>query len=813
MRWIPIRFDWFMPATFWARIFWSIIPTILLLLVFHGVMDFVEHRQLVTGEFMNRGQAMAGSLASSGELAVFAEDRQLLESTMQGVVGDPDVAYVVIYGEGGKILAKAGKQVRELTQVTSELSPEVNARLFQGQPPFSRHMADGGGRFIEFFAPIRSEETKTPDEFLIGPLGRGVGQSQQGKQRILGAVRLGLSLQRVEDRSVALLKLWGGVTLVFFSLSTLTVYVISRRITRPIKRLTANAQMMAEGVLDQQIPVESRDEIGKLAATFNDMARALKGNIEEKERVLEELQDLNRTLEDRIRQRTAELQDKSQELELANRHKSEFLANMSHELRTPLNAVIGFSEVLLERMFGELNEKQDEYLQDILYSGRHLLSLINDILDLSKIEAGRMELELTTFDLPMALKKALTLVRERASRHGIELSLEVDERVGDFTADERKVKQVLLNLLSNAVKFTPDGGTVSLRGGLSGEHVEISLSDTGIGIAPEDQQQIFEAFRQVGSDYARKGEGSGLGLTLAKKFVELHGGRIWVESEVGHGSTFTFTLPMRAPVREVPASPAVTPALRSQHHLVLVVEDDPLSAKLLSTHLIDAGFPVEIAHDGEAGFEKARALRPAVITLDILMPRTDGWALLARLKADPQTALIPVVIVSILDERGKGFALGAAEYLVKPVDPDELVRVVRRFAPVLASADRKVTVLAVDDDPMVLELMQAVLEPQGFGVLKAGGGAEGLTMAREQSPDLIVLDLLMPEVDGFQVVEELKRDPLTLDIPIVILTAKTLTSEDKDRLRGGIAHLTRKGEFGRSEFIALLNSLLPRGEA
>ncbi len=240
-----------------------------------------------------------------------------------------------------------------------------------------------------------------------------------------------------------------------------------------------------------------------------------------------------------------EIADKSQQLDAASRHKSEFLANMSHELRTPLNAIIGFSEVLLERMFGEVNAKQTEYLQDILSSGQHLLSLINDILDLSKVEAGRMELAPAPFHLPVALENAVTLVKERATRHGIALGLDVDPRLGEVVGDERKIRQVLLNLLSNAVKFTPEGGRVSLKAVQTDGAVEISVNDTGIGIAPEDQEAVFQEFRQVGGDEARKQEGTGLGLTLAKKFVELHGGRIWVKSQVGKGSTFTFTLPVR----------------------------------------------------------------------------------------------------------------------------------------------------------------------------------------------------------------------------------------------------------------------------
>ena len=240
-----------------------------------------------------------------------------------------------------------------------------------------------------------------------------------------------------------------------------------------------------------------------------------------------------------------ELEQKSRQLEVASQHKSEFLANMSHELRTPLNAVIGFSEVLSDRMFGELNEKQEEYLKDIYASGQHLLSLINDILDLSKVEAGRMELELAAFDLPTAIDNALTLVRERAGRRGITLGCEIGERVGMIQGDERKVKQVLLNILSNALKFTPEGGRIDVRTALKEGTVEISVTDTGVGIAPEDQEAIFEEFRQVGTS-DKKVEGTGLGLALSRKFIELHGGRIWVQSQEGVGSTFTFTIPVRS---------------------------------------------------------------------------------------------------------------------------------------------------------------------------------------------------------------------------------------------------------------------------
>jgi signal transduction histidine kinase len=289
-------------------------------------------------------------------------------------------------------------------------------------------------------------------------------------------------------------------------------YALSLSLIEPVKKMALRFDEIGAGNFSRRVEVANRDELGALAANLNRMS--------------DELGHLYR------------------ELETANRHKSEFLANMSHELRTPLNAVIGFSEVLHERMFGELNAKQAEYVGDIHSSGKHLLSLINDILDLSKIEAGRMELELSEFQLPDVLQTAITLVRERAMRQGIALSLEVAPDVGSIRADERKLKQVMLNLLSNAVKFTPEGGSVRVAAKLEGEAIEVSVADTGAGIAPQDQALVFEEFRQVGSDRARKAEGTGLGLALTKKFVELHGGSMRLESALGRGSTFSFTVPL-----------------------------------------------------------------------------------------------------------------------------------------------------------------------------------------------------------------------------------------------------------------------------
>lgn len=502
-----------------------------------------------------------------------------------------------------------------------------------------------------------------------------------------------------------------------------------------------------------------------------------------------------------------QLERQSAALEVASRHKSEFLASMSHELRTPLNAIIGFSEVLLERMFGELNERQDEYLRDIWSSGKHLLELLNDILDLSKIEAGQMVLNRSEFVVRESLEYCLSMVRERAVKQRIALSLEVDPEVGLLDADRLRFRQVVLNLLSNAVKFTPDGGHVDVRASVRGQDLVVLVADTGVGVPAEDRERIFDSFQQ-GTRLPGQVEGTGLGLTLSKRILEMHGGRIWVESEAGKGSTFGFALPAGSgeptskPVPQVGLDSGVTtePA-PGPGPTVVVVEDDRRSFDLLRVYLEAAGARVVSARDGKEGLDTVRRLSPAGVVLDILLPGIDGWEVLAQLKADPGTAAIPVVVVSMLDERGRGFALGAAEYLVKPVGKEQLLAALYRAA---AMPERKHTVVAIDDDPLAIELVRASLEPEGWTVLGAATGQEGLALIRERRPSAVLLDLLMPGMDGFEVVEALRAEPDTKTVPVVILTSKSMTQQDKERLQGRITYVARKTEFDLSGLAGLL---------
>ena len=502
-----------------------------------------------------------------------------------------------------------------------------------------------------------------------------------------------------------------------------------------------------------------------------------------------------------------QLERQSAALEVASQHKSEFLASMSHELRTPLNAIIGFSEVLLERMFGELNERQDDYLRDIWSSGKHLLELLNDILDLSKIEAGQMVLNRYQFAVRESLEYCLSMVRERALKQRISLSLEVDPQVSMLDADRLRFRQVVLNMLSNAVKFTPEGGRVGVRVSIRGQDLVVEVTDTGPGVPAEDRQRIFDAFQQ-GARHPEQTEGTGLGLTLSKRILELHGGRIWVESEAGQGSTFGIALPVGSSEPALTSVPQVshgsglpTEVAPGPRPTVVVVEDDRRSFDLLRVYLEEAGARVVSARDGEEGLDTVHRLSPAGVVLDILLPGIDGWEVLAQLKADPATAAIPVVVVSMLDERGHGFALGAAEYLVKPVGKDQLLAALYRAA---AIPERPHTVVAIDDDPLAIELVRVSLEPEGWTVLGAATGQEGLALIRERQPSAVLLDLLMPGMDGFEVVKALRADPDTKSVPVVILTSKSMTQQDKERLQGRITYVARKTEFDLSGLASLL---------
>ncbi len=791
------------PVLTWVRAQWRgsirlrhtvLLSTIILVVMGIGsALMLYELRTTLRQAAEARGLAFSRALALMGGL-VISDKLFRIQEEINRYQQDPDILDIDVIDRDRMIVA--AKHVGRIGTVLND--PQLQSFLQRKDEVITYRPDATGHPVLVIIEPVIVKEEQIP-----------------------ARIRTIFSLASVHREELALVNRIVLVTLVLMLAGILAIQLAQRQVSRVFYGIIGQLQ----GALATLTASQPRTEVQRTPHEPASAARPGQGELEHLTDVVtdtthmlkrqsEALQALTVSLEQKVQERTAELAVARDQALSASQHKSEFLANMSHELRTPLNAVIGFSEVLLEKMFGELNTKQEEYLQDILSSGRHLLTLINDILDLAKVEAGRMELELSTFSLPSVLDKALSLVREQASRHGVRLKLDLDPGLDVVTADERKLKQILLNLLSNAVKFTPPSGIVTLAGAVTDAGVEISVHDTGIGISREEQDKIFDEFYQVATDRKGKTEGTGLGLALARQFVLLHGGTMRVESEPGKGSTFTCTLPIRAPEQAVhpveagrPETDDLTTLVRTGP-LALVIEDDPAAAKLFSIYLMEAGFTVELAASGERGLELARIRRPALITLDILMPKVDGWDLLARLKADPFTASIPVVIVSIVDQRGKGFALGAVDYIVKPVKKEDLMRAVRHAVAALQPASRKPTIVVVDDDPMALGLMEAVLEPEGYTVLKATAGAQAIPLIREYRPDLIVLDLLMPEMDGFQVVDVLRQDAATAQIPIVILTNRTLSKEEKEGLNGRISYLTQKADFGRTEFLAVVRSLV-----
>jgi PAS domain S-box-containing protein len=603
--------------------------------------------------------------------------------------------------------------------------------------------------------------------------------------------------------------------------------------TDPSRAESAINRVLAEGkVTNFELTARTRD--GELtvvsynATTFHDRDRRLQG-VFAAARDMTELKRIEQTL-----------QLKNAELEDASRMKSEFLANMSHELRTPLNAIIGFSEVLQDGLTGELSDQQRTFVGNIFSSGNHLLSLINDILDLSKVEAGKMMLDLESVQSTGLFGNSLSVLREKAAERHIQLGIDADAELGLVQVDARKVKQIVYNLLSNAVKFTPENGHVTLRtrrvprsdvGRLSGtrssrgfplvesdfaEFLEIGVTDSGIGISPAGLDQLFKPFSQIDSGLARKFEGTGLGLAMVKLLAELHGGTVAVESTVGDGSRFTVWLPLR-PLGEAASLPSphmTTSRLPtfSAGRIALVVEDDLKSADLIRVQLEAEGFTVLHAATAEIALTLAAKQPLSLITLDLMLPNMDGWDLLRTIKQDPELAQIPVVVISIIADRSRGFALGAAAVMQKPISRRELYDSLVDLRLLPRAPNQALSVLVVDDDPDAVELIATRISDLATTVLRAYGGREAIEVAQREHPDLIVLDLMMPEINGFDVVDALHRDPALARIPILIVTSKDITDQDRDKLNGYVT-IMEKTAFDRQRFMEEVRRTMALREA
>ncbi len=497
----------------------------------------------------------------------------------------------------------------------------------------------------------------------------------------------------------------------------------------------------------------------------------------------------------------------AERLREVDRLKSQFLANMSHELRTPLNSIIGFSRVVLKGIDGPLTERQREDLEAIHNSGQHLLGLINDILDVSKIEAGKMELNFETVDVREIVKGVMSTAVALVKDKPIELRQSIAQDLPPITADERRVRQVLLNLVSNAAKFTQEG-FVRVQARAEGDEVVMSVSDTGPGIPQAQQDDIFEPFTQVDGSSTREYGGTGLGLTISHSFVQLHSGRMWVESEPGEGSSFHFALPIagpplddervEAPVGDPGLPAAESPPDAKDDSLILCVDDDTDVIDLYRRYLHMRGYRVFGLADASRVMDVARRLQPYAITLDIMMPEKDGWEVIQELKTDPQTRDIPVVICSIVSEKERGISLGAAEYLVKPIIEEDLLTALDRLN--RESGDHEI--LVVDDHADDRALLRRMIEDrERYEVVEAAGGAEAIALVKDRHPHIIILDLMMPDVDGFAVLEAVKSDEVTRSIPVIVVTAKDLTQEDRQRLSHRVEALVEKGVLDQEELL------------
>ena len=633
--------------------------------------------------------------------------------------------------------------------------------------------------------------------------------------KLPGFVYILSDLQAINDRLKSYALIAAAVLAISLIVALLISRITQRIISAPVVQLAETVRVVShdKNYTIRAAATGNRDEVSTLIESFNEML----GQIQERDTALRHARD---ELEQRVLERTTQLAVANKELDLRNREveratqlKSKFLASMSHELRTPLNAIVGFSDLLAEQTAGQLNDKQKRFVHHIKQGSGHLLQLINDILDLSKIEAGQLEFHCEAFEIGEALPEVLSTIRPLAMAKHITVQEKIESELGVF-ADRVRFKQILYNLLSNAVKFTPKDGRIDIECSEKADSVCVSVADTGIGIRPEDQKLVFEEFRQVEVSHANTQEGTGLGLAITKRLVEQQGGKISLESELGKGSRFTVTLPLAktSPKVQLPNLSTVSAIATNgapSSPLILVVDDELPARELLTSYLTPA-YRLIIAESGGEALVKATQLRPDAIILDVLMANGNGFETLVALRKQPETASIPIIILSIIDQKQVGFALGATDYLVKPIRKPLLLETVCKYVP--RHTDDDSAILLVDDDVRTLEMLAETLRSVGYETQSVQTGERALEILSSKLVGAVLLDLLMPGMDGFQVIHHIRERDALRDLPIFVMTAKNLDSQEVALLsRETQAFFPKNGPW-QEELIAEINKVLKAGK-
>lgn len=632
----------------------------------------------------------------------------------------------------------------------------------------------------------------------------------------IGIVCIRSDIQALYQR----LMLYSGIGFLVMLVSLLAALLISsvfrKTVAKPIIHLAdvANAVSRERNFSLRVDRIENYGEVSILVDAFNEMMAQIEqgeANLKKAHNELEQrVQDRTRellTAQTALKSYSESILRAKEDIERASKFKDQFLSTMSHELRTPLNAILGFSELLSDVRYGTLNDRQQRYVAHIHNSGQHLLELINDILDLSRIEAGRLPLTLEDVSVHIAFAEVNDTLQPLFDRKSQKLTQFASPELV-VRADGTRFRQILMNLLGNAIKFTPEGGKIELTAHQLGNFVRIDVRDSGPGIPAEEQRRIFEAFQRL--KQSDKGtEGTGLGLAITRSLIELHGGRLGLESELGCGSCFYFTLPVALKSQKVEEQ-KIEPAGNSRTEVkVLVIEDDLAAADLLESQLSFAGYEVVVCNQAQRAVDIAAKLQPDVITLDIIMLPVNGWDVLSSLKSDPRTAKIPVVMVTAVDQRATGAKLGADEYIVKPVDRAILLAAIEHCLNHNGRAENEQSILVVEDDPATCEFIADLLTSRGISVRTAADGAQARAQVEAHLPTLIILDLILPQVSGLHLIAEWRSNPRTANLPVFVLTNKDLTQEEREYLRTNVKAFFSKQEKWLDELIKEIRRTAP----